>query len=138
MSNHNNRNYGGNNQGQQKHMHNTNGTAANHNVQSQTSQPDDVTNPQDNVPEVLSNTTPPVNPPNAHEITKVIGVVMTDRGKKLNLRKEANSNADIITTIDRLCEVSIDKENSTDDFYSVVTASGVEGYVMKSFIKIKE
>ena len=134
MSNHNNRNYGGNNQGQQKHLFNPDGTVANHSIQPK---PEEVTNPQGSNPE-LNNTTLPLNSPTAPKITSVIGVVMSDKGKKLNLRKEASGTADIITTIDRLSEVSIDKENSTDDFYCVTTASGVTGYVMKSFIKIKE
>lgn len=56
--------------------------------------------------------------------------------KKLNVRKESNKNSDILCVIDESSEVMV-FHNSTEDFYKVTTASGVEGYCMKKYITIK-
>ena len=58
---------------------------------------------------------------------------------RLNIRKEPNGNSktNIITTIAKNAEVIIDPTKSTEEFYKVTTASGVEGYCMKSFITVK-
>ena len=55
---------------------------------------------------------------------------------KLRVRKEPDTNAPVAKEIVKGTEVMIDPEKSTDDFYSVVTESGVEGFCMKKFIKI--
>ena len=57
---------------------------------------------------------------------------------KLNVRKEPNKEAEIVSEINEGSEVVIDKNKSTTDFYAVCTAAGVEGYCMKKFIKVKE
>jgi len=41
----------------------------------------------------------------------------------------------VICTINCHAEVEIDELESTDDFYKICTASGVEGYCMKKFIR---
>ena len=54
---------------------------------------------------------------------------------RLNIRREPNSDAEIICVIDEATELSIDKTNSTEDFYKV-EINNVCGYCIKKFIKI--
>lgn len=56
---------------------------------------------------------------------------------RLNIRKESNKDSAVITIITKNAEVIIDPTKSTNEFYKVTTASGVEGYCMKTFITIK-
>lgn len=53
---------------------------------------------------------------------------------KLNIRKEPNKDAAIVTVLDIATEVLVDESKSTEDFYKIVTGAGVEGYCMKKFI----
>lgn len=53
----------------------------------------------------------------------------------LNVRKAPKTNAMVICTINCHAEVEIDELESTDDFYKIFTASGIEGYCMKKFIR---
>ncbi len=56
----------------------------------------------------------------------------------LNVRKAPDSDADIICQIPCLSEILIDEAGSTEDFYKVCTAAGVEGFCMKRFIRIRK
>lgn len=58
--------------------------------------------------------------------------------KKLNVREEPETDADIVCVIDALTDVVIDEEDSTDEFYKVYLSSGLEGFCMKKFIVIVE
>ena len=62
----------------------------------------------------------------------VLGVVT--ECAKLNVRKEPKPTADIVTTLLLGSEVMINEEESTDDFYRIYTAAGVEGFCVKKFI----
>ena len=56
---------------------------------------------------------------------------------KLNVRKEADKEADVLTVISKGTGVGIDLANSTDEFYCVqviVDAELATGYCMKEFI----
>lgn len=64
-----------------------------------------------------------------------IGVV-TGCGK-LNVRKGPSSAALIVCEIERQTEVMIDESESTEDFYKVCLASGVDGFCMKKFIEVQ-
>ena len=77
----------------------------------------------------------PIEEPVAEEKTEIIGFV--EGCDKLNVRKEANKESDIVCIIDKLTELIIDSDNSTDEFFKVTTLSGIDGYCMKKFIKIK-
>lgn len=77
----------------------------------------------------------PIEEPIIEEKTEVIGFV--EGCDKLNVRKEANKESDIMCIIDKSTELIIDSDNSTDEFFKVTTLSGIEGYCMKKFIKIK-
>ena len=78
-------------------------------------------------------TTPEVTP---EEPELLLGVV-TDCAK-LNVRKAPEVTAPIICTIPRDTEVEVLFEESTDEFYKVLTATGVEGFCMAKYIAIEE
>ena len=67
-------------------------------------------------------------------VKEVIGVVVDC--VKLNVRAKPNGDADVVGTVNASVDVIIDKKNSTNDFYKVCTAAGLEGYCMKKYIKI--
>lgn len=56
---------------------------------------------------------------------------------RLNVREAATTDSDPVGVIEEGCEVEIDKEKSTSDFYKICTAAGLEGFCMKKFIVIK-
>lgn len=66
----------------------------------------------------------------------VVSGVVTDC-LKLNVRKESNTDADIVAVIDLLTEVMIDMDDSSDEFYKICTADGVEGFCMKKYIAVQ-
>ena len=69
------------------------------------------------------------------EAVPTVGVV--DNCECLRVRKESNVDSEELCIINKLSEVVIDLDNSTDYFYKVTTSEGVEGYCMKKFITIK-
>ena len=54
----------------------------------------------------------------------------------LNVREQASVDANVVCLISKYDEVMINKNESTEDFYKVCTATGIEGYCMKRFIAI--
>ena len=89
------------------------------------------------VEEPVVNPEPPVvtpEPPVISEVKEVIGVVANCA--KLNVREKATTNADIVCELTAGSEVMIDESKSTNDFYKICTASGVEGFCMKKFITV--
>ena len=68
-------------------------------------------------------------------VQEVKGVVVNCN--KLNVRKEANKDSEVLVVINKNEEVTITIEDSTEDFYKVTTATGIEGYCMKQFINVK-
>ncbi len=69
-------------------------------------------------------------------VEDIIGVV-TDC-LKLNIRKEPNKDSDVVVIVTCLDELKIDPDASTDDWYAVCTASGIEGFCMKKFVAVKQ
>lgn len=69
------------------------------------------------------------------EAVPTVGFV--DNCERLRVRKESNVDSEELCIINKLSEVVIDLDNSTDYFYKVTTSEGVEGYCMKQFITIK-
>lgn len=65
----------------------------------------------------------------------VIGIV--NDCVKLNLREEPNKESAIVCELALQTEVMVDQNESTEDFYKVCTAVGVEGFCMKQFIAIQ-
>lgn len=67
-------------------------------------------------------------------VKEVKGVVINCA--RLNVRKDPEPKAEILCTVDANHELMIDEVNSTEDFYKVYTAAGIEGYCVKYFIAI--
>lgn len=68
------------------------------------------------------------------ESTDPVGIVT--KCMKLNVRKEPNTNAEVITTLVLDTCVTIDEAASTEEFYKVYTGAGIEGFCMKKFIAL--
>lgn len=64
-----------------------------------------------------------------------VGVV--DGCYMLNVRKEPNTDADVVCVIKVGATVEINEAESTDEFYKVCTAAGATGYCMKKYIKVE-
>lgn len=54
----------------------------------------------------------------------------------LNVFEAPNKNADIIAKLIEGAKVMVDFTESTDEFYSIFTETGVEGYSVKQFIEV--
>lgn len=74
----------------------------------------------------------------AHEesVKQVFGVVSDC--EKLNVRKEPDLDATSLYIVDSETELMVDLDTSTDNWYHVYNSSGLDGYCVKSFIKIKQ
>lgn len=70
--------------------------------------------------------------PEVEPKTEVIGFV--DGTAKLYVRTEPNKDSKPVTIIDRLTEVIIDLDESTDEWYSV-EVDGLHGFCMKKYIR---
>lgn len=77
--------------------------------------------PEIEVEEVVETTSEPM-------YGKVFG---TDR---LNVRVNPSIDADVVCRINKDDVVLIDEKLSTDDWYSICTENGMEGFCMKEFI----
>lgn len=55
---------------------------------------------------------------------------------KIYLRDGASKESKDLTILERGEELLIDLAKSTDEWYSVCTATGIEGYVMKTLVEI--
>lgn len=65
----------------------------------------------------------------------VLGVV---EANELNVRETPVVDAtNILGTVKKGVEVEIEMDESTDDFYKVYTATGLEGFCMKQFIRVE-
>ena len=66
---------------------------------------------------------------------KVLGTVVNC--PRLRVREHPSVNAIVAAEIDEGSEVVINEDKSTEEFYSVVTTTGLEGYCMKDYIQVK-
>ena len=57
--------------------------------------------------------------------------------KKLNVREKPTVEAPVVCEIVCQTELMIDEKESTEEFYKVCTAAGIEGFCMKKFIAIQ-
>ena len=62
----------------------------------------------------------------------VEGVVV--KCAKLNVRAKPEAGADVVCVLDAASEIEININKSTDDWFSICTATGVEGYCMRKFV----
>ena len=70
------------------------------------------------------------------EATKPIGVVVGC--EKLNVRKEPSINSDIVFQFPCNMEVEIFIDKSTEDWFYVCNAAGIEGFCMKKYIDYRK
>lgn len=57
---------------------------------------------------------------------------------KLNIRKDSDLNAEVLTTISALSKVDVYPSDSTKDFYKIRTATGIDGFCMKKYIALRK
>ncbi len=73
---------------------------------------------------------------NEHVVQEVkIGVVVNC--KRLNIREGPTVDAPVIGEVACQTELIIEEADSTEEFYKICTASGIEGFCMKKFIAIQ-
>ena len=56
---------------------------------------------------------------------------------RLNVRKTPSADGEIAAIVDCLTSVTVDLESSTDEFYKISAANGIEGFCMKKYIALK-
>lgn len=74
------------------------------------------------------------------EESKVLFVTGTITAGKLNIRKEASKEADVLTVISKGTSIEVNLTDSTEDFYCVnvvVNSEITTGYAMKKFVSVK-
>ncbi len=76
------------------------------------------------------------------EVNEVVEVTNLVKGvisgcRKLYVRKKPNKGSVHLCILDAGTEVTVNTAESTEDFYKVCTAAGIEGYCMKKFMSIK-
>lgn len=72
--------------------------------------------------------------PVEEEVKELIGIVSDCL--KLNVRKEPRKDSEVVAIVNCLNELKIDLDTSTDDWYAVCTAAGIEGFCMKQFVNL--
>lgn len=77
----------------------------------------------------------PEKAPVKEEPTILSGVVTNCL--RLNIRKEPESDAEILTILELLSNVVVDMTASTETFYKVRTEAGIEGFCMKKYIALR-
>lgn len=75
--------------------------------------------------------TEPIEPAKPEPVEGVVGC------EKLNVRSDATIDSEPVGIINRGSKVFIYEDESTDEFYKVCTATGLEGYCMKKFISVQ-
>lgn len=77
--------------------------------------------------------------PNAdvEEETNEIKIGIVANCNRLNIRKEPNASAEIVCEVVCKAELMVDEKESTDEFYKVCTATGMNGFCMKNFITVQ-
>lgn len=81
-------------------------------------------------PEVLA----PVE--ETEESSEPVTAIVVDCAK-LNVREEPAPKASVVAVIDASNEVVIYEDESFGNYYKVCTASGIEGYCVKDYLKLK-
>ena len=56
---------------------------------------------------------------------------------KLNVRVEPAIDADVVCVLNSGTEIEINVNKSTDEWFSICTAAGIEGYCMRKFVNAK-
>ena len=75
--------------------------------------------------------TEPVEPAKPEPVEGTVGC------EKLYVRSDATIDSDPVGVINRDSKVFVYEDESTEEFYKVCTATGLEGYCMKKFISVQ-
>lgn len=87
--------------------------------------------------DVVEEVTEIVEPDPVEEPKPVMELGKVVKCDKLRVRQEPNTDAPVVKELKKGTEVMIDLNTSTDEFYSVTTESGIEGFCMKKFIELQ-
>ena len=91
---------------------------------------------QEGAPAANAAETPVVEPVVVNEPSVTVEGVIANCAK-LNVRVAPNATADILCVLNVASEIEINLEKSTDEWYNVCTASGIEGYCMRKFVEAR-
>lgn len=72
-----------------------------------------------------------------HDEPEEIKIGLVAVCKKLNIRERPTVEAPVICEVVCKTELIIDENESTQEFYKVYTAAGIEGFCMRKFIAIQ-
>lgn len=72
-----------------------------------------------------------------HDESEEIKIGLVSNCKKLNVREKPTIESSVVCEIVCRAELMIDEKESTEEFYKVYTAAGIEGFCMKKFIAIQ-
>ena len=72
-----------------------------------------------------------------HDESEEIKIGFVSNCKKLNVREKPTVEAPVVCEIVCRTELMVDEKESTEEFYKVCTAAGIEGFCMKKFIAIQ-
>lgn len=72
------------------------------------------------------------------EVTKSFTAGVVTDCLTLNVRKKPSADAEVLVIIDALSKVMVDMAESTNDFFKVVTETGIEGFCMRKYIALKK
>ena len=82
-------------------------------------------------PEVVA----PVAPIEEAKQPDILSAIVVDCAK-LNVREEPSPKANVVAIIDASNEVVVYDSESFGNYYKVCTASGIEGYCVKDYLKL--
>lgn len=57
---------------------------------------------------------------------------------KLNVRAKPVADAEVLCVLEAASEIEIDEARSTSDWYHIITATGVDGFCMRKFVKVNQ
>lgn len=63
-----------------------------------------------------------------------VGIGVVTKCARLNVRSKASTTGDVVTVLNLGDKVKIDVDNSTDEWFKIITNDGVDGYCMKKFV----
>ncbi len=72
-----------------------------------------------------------------NDTSEEIQIGLVSNCKKLNVREKPTVESPVICEIVCRTELMIDEKESTEEFYKVYTAAGIEGFCMRKFIAIQ-
>lgn len=79
----------------------------------------------------------PVDEAAPAEVVKSFASGVVTECVRLNVRKTPSADGEIVSIIDCLTSVTVDLESSTDEFYKISAANGIEGFCMKKYIALR-